>query len=80
LKFTTELEIKFPPLTISVKAAAPAVAEFGTSELIVGAGLLAALMVKVTPLEVPPPGVGFVTVTEGVPTEATSGAVIAAVN
>ena len=39
----------------------------------------AALTVKVTALEVPPPGVGFVTVTAGVPTLATSVARMAAV-
>jgi hypothetical protein len=67
---------KFVPLTVSVKAAPPAVALVGESEVIVGAGLLT---VKLVAADVPPPGPGFVTVTGNVPAVAISVAVIAAV-
>jgi hypothetical protein len=56
---TTELEMKFAPLTVRVKAAPPTVAPVGDTEAIVGAGLFIA---SDTPAEVPPPGAGFVTV------------------
>ena len=79
LKFTTEVEIRLVPLTISVNWAPPAVAEFGTKEVIVGAGLLAADTLKFTEFDAPPPGVGFVTTTAGVPAVATSAARIVAV-
>ena len=49
--------------------------------MIVGTGFVPPpLMVKVTALEVPPPGVGFVTVTAAVPAEAIAAAGTAAVN
>jgi hypothetical protein len=60
----TEPATKFPPLTVKVNAAPPAVALDGDREVIEGAGLL---MAKVTAPEVPPPGVGFETVTLVVP-------------
>ena len=44
--------------------APPAVAEVGLNVVVVGAGLF---IVKVTPDDVPPPGVGLNTVTDGVP-------------
>jgi len=77
LNFTTDVETKFVPFTVSVNAAPPATTPVGLSDAIVGTGLL---MVKATPAEVPPPGAGFVTVTEGVPAAATSAAVMAAVS
>ena len=80
LKFTTEVEIKFVPFTINENATPPAVAALGTSELIVGTGFGAALTLKLTEFDVPPPGVGFVTLTAGVPTVATSVARIDAIN
>jgi hypothetical protein len=67
--WTTEVERKFVPVTVRVKAAPPAVALEGDSEVAPGFGLL---MVKVNPLEVPPPGVGFTTVTVAVPAVAMS--------
>ena len=71
--FTTEALMKFVPVTVRVNAAPPAVAEVGEIIVSVGEGLfVAALMVNVCALEVPPPGVGFKTVTEAVPAEAMS--------
>lgn len=52
----------------------------GCSDVIAGAGLFAAVMVKVTALDVPPPGAGLVTVTPGVPTVVMSLARMAAVS
>jgi hypothetical protein len=74
---TVDPETKFVPVTVSVKAAPPAVALEGESEAAVGMGLL---MVKVRALDVPPPGEGLTAVTEGVPAVAISLAEIAAVN
>lgn len=76
LNFTAEDDTKPVPLTVSVKAAPPAVAPVGESEVIAGAGLL---IVKVCAPDAPPPGDGFVTVTDGVPAVAISAAVMAAV-
>src|SRR5579871_289741 len=67
------------PFTVSVNAAVPAVALAGDSELIVGTGF-AAVIVKLTLLEAPPPGDGLTTVTCAVPAVAMSAAVIAACN
>lgn len=76
LNFTTEVETKFVPLTVSVNAAPPAVALVGESEVIVGTGLFT---VKLVAAEVPPPGAGLVTVTGKVPAVAMSAAVMEAV-
>ena len=76
LKRTTELPLKFVPVAVSVKAEPPAVLLVGLILLSVGVGLLT---VKLTALEVPPPGVGFITVIEKVPPVATSADVICAV-
>src|SRR2546426_278550 len=75
---TTDPLTKFVPFTVRVKAAAPAVALPGVSEAIVGTGLGARLMVKVSALELPPPGAGVNTRTEAVPAVAMSAAVIVA--
>jgi hypothetical protein len=72
---TVEEVMKFAPVTVSVNAAPPAVAEFVLKDVIVGAGLL---IVNANPLDVPPPGVGVATVTIAVPALAMSAAVIAA--
>lgn len=80
LKFTVEVEIKFVPFTINENAGPPAVALFGTNEVIAGTGLFAAEILKLMELDVPPPGVGFVTETAGVPTAATSAAEIDAIS
>lgn len=66
---------KFVPVTVNVKPAPPAGAEFGFTDATVGAGLS---MVKVSALDVPPPGVGVETVTVTVPLVAMSTAVICA--
>lgn len=71
LKFTTEVDTKFVPFTVSVNPALPAVALLGESEVIVGAGLL---MVNVCAEDVPPPGAGLVAVTFKVPPVAMSAA------
>jgi hypothetical protein len=76
LNFTAEVDTKPVPFTVRVNAAPPAVAPFGDSEVIVGAGLL---IVKVCAPEVPPPGAGLVTVTFTGPAVAMSAAVIEAV-
>jgi hypothetical protein len=77
LNFTTEPETNPVPFTVNVKAAPPAVALVGESDVIVGAGLFTAN--GELPV-VPPPGAGFVTVTGKEPMAAMSGAVIAAVS
>jgi len=75
--WTTELELKPLPMTVSVNAALPVYAVFGLRPVVVGTGLL---VVKVWALEMPPPGAGVNTVTEAVPATAMSEAEIAAVN
>src|SRR3989338_4433394 len=60
---TTEPVTKFEPFTVSVKAAPPALALVGESELTAGTGLF---ILKVRELEVPPPGAGLNTVTKAV--------------
>src|SRR5207249_10332825 len=76
---TTELGTRFVPVTVSVNAGPPATAEDGLSAVAVGTGLLAAVMVNVSALELPPPGAGLNTVTCAVPAAAMSAAGIAAV-
>jgi hypothetical protein len=76
----TELETKFVPITAKVKACAPAGAQLGSRELIVGMGFVPLLMGKLTILEVPPPGAGLVTITAAMPAEAIAAAGMAAVN
>ncbi len=63
---TTEALTKLVPFNVSVNAGPSAVAEVGDRNPNVGVGF-AALMVNVTAVEVPPPGVGLNTVTEAVP-------------
>ena len=77
---TFDPETKLVPVTVRVNADPPAVAEEGDMVERVGTGLLAAVMVKVNPPEVPPPGVGLKTVTVAVPAVAISVAGIAAVS
>ena len=81
LKFTTEVETSTVPFTVSVNAA-PLKSVPLSREIVVtvGTGFGAALMLKFTAFDVPPPGVKFTTVTGGVPALATSPARIAAVN
>jgi hypothetical protein len=73
--WTVDVGMKFVPVTVNVKPAPPATAELGFKDATVGEGLP---MVKVSPLEVPPPGVGVETVTVAVPLTAMSAVVIAA--
>jgi hypothetical protein len=74
---TTEVGIKFDPLTVRLKPAPPAVALDGLRLVRTGTP---DLIVKVNALEVPPPGVGLNTVTDADPTAAMSAAVMEAVN
>src|SRR2546422_1020127 len=74
---TWEAATKSAPVTVSVKAAAAAVALLGRSDESVGPG---ALTVNVRAVEVPPPGAGLNTVTEAVPGVARSVAEMAAVS
>jgi len=76
-KFTVAPLTKPEPLTVSVKAAPPAVALVGESDVMIRFGLL---MVNGMLAEVPPPGAGFVTVTFAVPAVVMSAAVIPAVS
>jgi len=73
--FTTDVETKFEPVSVSVKAGEPATNALGAIDASAGAGLS---MVKVSGLDVPPPGAGVDTATEAVPPMAMSAAVIAA--
>jgi len=79
LKWTTELLSKFMPLTVNVNAGSPAVLLVADKVLIAGTGWLT---VKICGcIDVPPPGMGLVTVTEiKVPPTLTSDAVIVVVN
>jgi hypothetical protein len=61
---------KLDPFAVSVKLGPPAAVDVGLTEVKVGTGLLPTVIVNVRPLEVPPPGVGFVTVIIDVPEEA----------
>src|SRR5882724_10918649 len=70
--------MKLVPFTVKVNAAPPNVAAVGLKLVVVGTGL--PVMVKVWAFEVPPPGAGLNTVTDAVPTAATSVAGIAAVS
>lgn len=79
LMFTVEVEIKFVPFTVSVNAPEPATTVVGATVVTVGTGFVP-VTVKVTELDVPPPGAGLVTVTAGVPAAVTSEARIAAVS
>jgi hypothetical protein len=80
LILTAEVETKFVPFTVKVNPPDAVSTVVGETVVIVGTGFGAALTLKVTAFDVPPPGVRFVTVTGGVPALATSPARIAAVN
>src|SRR5919108_211594 len=65
------------PVAVSVKAAPPAVAVVGDTDVSVGTGLL---IENVCAADVPPPGVGVTTLTTALPAAAMSAAVMAAVS
>jgi hypothetical protein len=73
--WTTEEEMKLVPVTVSVNAESPESTVLGLSDVAAGTGLP---IVKVSGLEVPPPGAGVVTVTMALPAVAISAAVMAA--
>ncbi len=74
---TTDPETRFEPATVKVNPGPVAGALEGESEVMNGAGLL---VVKVTALELPPPGEGLNTVTWDVPAAEMSVEVMVAVN
>src|SRR6202021_615648 len=76
LRFTVAPFTNAVPLTVSVNAAPPAAALVGERMEIVGGGFVT---VKFPAVDIPPPGVGLVTVTGNAPTAAMSAAVMAAV-
>src|SRR5450755_4323859 len=80
LKFTMEPLTKFVPFTVNVNAPEPASVFVGDTVVMVGTGLFATVIAKLTAFEVPPTGAGFATVTGGVPTAVTSPARTCAVN
>ena len=80
MKLTLELLMKFVPFTVSVKAAEPAATLVGCKDVREGTGFTGPLTVKVRAFDVPPPGAGFVTVTDGVPAETSIAAGIVAVS
>ena len=78
LRRATELLLKFVPLTVNVNAGSPAILLVGDNVVMVGTGLFT---VKLSGgVEAPPPGVGFVTVTEIVLAAVISAAAIEVVN
>lgn len=81
LKRTVEPETKLLPFTVSVKLPLPAVTEVGEMLVMEGTGLLLVpVTVNTAAVEVPPPGVGLVTVTLNVPEPVRSEAGITAVS
>ena len=74
---TVDEVTKFVPFTVIVKPESPAVFVSGEIPVVVG---VAFVTVKVWAFEVPPPGVGFVTVMSKVPAEVRSEARIEAVS
>jgi len=78
LRRATELLLKFVPLTVNVNAVSPAILLVGDNVVTVGTGLFTA---KISAgVDAPPPGVGFVTVTEIVLAVVISDAAIEVVN
>ncbi len=80
MRTTDEPFTKPVPLTVNEKAAPPAVTEAGLILVVVGTGFVGGLIVNVCAFDVPPPVAGVRTVTDRVPADAMSAAVIAAVN
>jgi hypothetical protein len=65
---TCEPEMKFVPLTVKANAELPATTLEGDRDVTDGAGFGGRVIVKLSAGEVPPPGVGFNTVTLAVAT------------
>jgi hypothetical protein len=78
LNQTTELLLKFVPLTVNVNAGSPAILLVGDNVVTVGTGLFTAKLSA--GVDAPPPGVGFVTLTRIVLAAAISEAAIEAVS
>ena len=76
---TTVPLTKLFPLIVSVRSSLPATTEVGEKPEIVGTGLVCELILKVSALEIPPPGEGLMTETSAEPEAATSAAEIEAV-
>jgi hypothetical protein len=70
---------KFDPPAVVLIPAPPAAAEAGLIETSEGIGFDGGLIVKFTPLDVPPPGEGFTTVTVALPAVCRSAALTCAV-
>ncbi len=77
--WTTDPEMKLPPLRVNVNPPLPAMTLAGEILESDGAGF-GLLTARVSAAEVPPPGAGFTTETESVPAEATSLAGMAALS
>jgi len=77
---TWELERNCVPVTVSVNAAPPTVALKGEIEVTLGVGLARVAIVKLTALDMPPPGAGFCTAMLAVPAELRSDAGTSAVS
>ena len=77
---TCEVETNCVPVTVRVRAGLPARAVNGERELIVGTGFGGVLIVKLSALDVPPPGMGLCTVILAVPAVVRSDAGICAVS
>jgi hypothetical protein len=75
----TELGPKFEPNTVKANAGPPTAVELGFSEIIAGTGLFP-VRVKLTAFEVPPPGVGLVTVRATTPGKVAAAAGMVAVS
>jgi len=74
---TTDAFTKFVPSTVRVNPRSPTVVDAGEREVITGAE--PGIIVNIAPVEVPPPGAGFVTVIVEVPRFVISAESIAAV-
>lgn len=72
--------MKLEPVTVKMNPKLPAFTEDGVRDVIEGAGFEVALIVNSADPEFPPPGAGFVTLTEANPALAISAAVICACN
>src|SRR5690606_7246905 len=77
---TTEPGTNPEPSTVSVKGPSPAATDAGDRLVTIGTGFDGGVISNVSPLDKPPPGAGFDTMTDALPIAVTSDAGIAAVN